>query len=115
MRRTPLKKISDKKQAQLPDEIEIRRQLCERAGGLFVTDGKIFRCLGGWCELCGHRPDWRGLHPHEKKFRSQLGKLSLENSVMACGKCHSGEHLIEEKDTKPMWSDKKIKIGGENE
>lgn len=102
MKRTPLKRrkrippISKKRQAQLPDEIEIRRKLCERAGGYFVTDGKRSRCINGRCEKCGRLPDWRGLHPHEKKFKSQLGKMSLENSIMVCGKCHSAYHGIKE-------------------
>ena len=96
MKRTRLNPISDKKREQMKAELAIRNKLCERAGGLFVTDGTHFRCIGGKCEGCGRAPSWIGLHPHEKIFRSQGGKLSMENTVMVCGRCHSAEHGIKE-------------------
>lgn len=96
MKKTRLRPISKKRQIELGKEIEIRRQLCERAGGIFVTNGRAGRCIGGLCEDCGQAPDWRGLHPHERVFRSHNGKLSLENSLMLCGKCHSARHGVKE-------------------
>lgn len=96
MKRTPINKISMKRKAQLKDEIFIREQLCDRAGGEFYSHKGYSICLGGLCELCGKPPDFRGLRPHEKKFRSRGGKLSMENSKMVCGKCHSSEHGIKE-------------------
>ena len=96
MKRTRINKISAKRAEQMKAELAIRNKLCERAGGLFVTDGTHFRCIGGICEECKKQPDWRGLHPHEKIFRSQGGELSMENTVMICGRCHSAEHGIKE-------------------
>ena len=102
MKKTPLKRtkrinpISDKRKAEMKDELKIREQLCGRAGGLFVTDGVRFRCIGGLCERCHKPPDFRDLRPHEKIFKSHGGKLSLENSEMLCGKCHSEQHGIKE-------------------
>lgn len=104
MKRTRIPPISEKKRAQIKGEIEIRRQLCERAGGYFVTDGTKSRCIGGRCELCGRPPDWRGLHPHEEPFKSHGGKLSLKDSKMVCGKCSNERHGIKEVDSKPQWS-----------
>ena len=74
------------------EELPIRKLLCERAGGRWEDGG----CKGGFCEICGNPPDFRLLHPHEVIKRSQGGSLSLANSVMACGKCHSGEHNLRE-------------------
>lgn len=64
--------------------------------------GEILLRCRGICELCGKPPDWRGLHPHEKVFRSHGGKVSLENTVAACGRSHSKEHGIKEVDSKPQ-------------
>ena len=87
LKRTPLKKkpykivkVSKKKSKELYNESKIKIQLMKRCNGL--------------CEYCGKPPDFRGLHPHEEIFRSQGGKLSLENSKMSCGKCHSLAHNI---------------------
>lgn len=54
------------------------------------------RC-NGLCEGCHGLPDFRGLHPHEFRFRSHGGKMSLANSKMLCGKCHNFEHGIIER------------------
>jgi 5-methylcytosine-specific restriction endonuclease McrA len=79
----PMNKISKKKRQEIQAEKPARAQLEEQAGGL--------------CEHCHQPPDWRGLHPHEKIFRSHSGKLTLENSEMWCGRCHSvdGHNLRE--------------------
>lgn len=82
MKRNRLRPISRKRQTELNNERIIRQQLAERANG--------------HCEQCGRLPDWRGLSPHEVTFRSHGGKMSLENSVMLCGHCHSAVHLIKE-------------------
>ena len=96
LNRTKINPISDKRREEMKAEYEIREQLCGRAGGYWVRSGSYYRCIGGLCEGCSQPPDWRGLSPHEKKHRSQGGKLSLENSKMLCGKCHSKEHGIKE-------------------
>ena len=97
--------ISKRKAIRLIREYSTREALCARCGGMWVDTGvsnhrgeTIPRgyCSGGCCELCGQAPDFRGLHPHEDNHRSQGGELSLENSQMACGRCHSGEHGINE-------------------
>lgn len=121
MKKTPpkrtkgIKPISDKKKEEMAGEIEIRRQLCKRAGGLFVTDGVKSRCIGGRCEICGWPPDWRGLHPHEEPFKSHGGKVSLKDSKMVCGECSSKKHGIKEVKSEPQWSkngNKKITTKG---
>ena len=94
MKRSRIPPLSPKREQQLKDEIPIRRALCERAKGVFITDGKVSRCIGGICEICKRPPDWLGLHPHEKVFRSRGGKLSLENSIMVCDSCGKREHGI---------------------
>ncbi len=106
MKRTPLKRtkginpISKRRTEEIKQEIAIRGILCNRAGGVFGlgdSQGQFsYVCRGGKCEECGKPSDFRGLHPHEKVFRSQGGKLSLENSVMLCGKCHSAKHGVRE-------------------
>ncbi len=82
MKKSYINKISKKKRAELPAERLIRAKLIDRCKGL--------------CEKCGKPPDFRGLSPHERVFRSHGGKMSLENSVMLCGVCHSKEHGIKE-------------------
>lgn len=86
-KRTIVNPISEKKRKQIQEEIKVRKLLWERCGGL--------------CEHCGMVPDWRGLHPHEKIFRSHGGKMTLLNSEMWCGRCHSvdGHNLREAKDS----------------
>lgn len=112
MKQTPLKrrkgirKQSKKREAELNEEREIRRQLCERAGGHYIPNSGVGRCVGGLCEICHKPPDWRGLCPHEEPFRSHGGKVSLKDSKMACGKCHSKPHGIKEVDSQPQWSKK---------
>lgn len=112
MRRTPLNKISLKRILQAEEELPARRAVCERAGGVFrvipvgavrIERGRLVRrtlymsyCLGGYCEKCGEKPDWRGLSFHERKFRSQGGEVSIQNTVAVCGKCHSENHGIKE-------------------
>ena len=104
MKKSRINPVSKKRKVQLKDELIIRSQLCERAGGEFHSHGGESVCLGGLCELCKNPPDWRGLHPHEQTFRSQGGKLSMENSKMVCGKCSNKEHHINEVASEPMWS-----------
>ena len=82
MKRTRIRQISIKKQHQIEAEKPIRELLAKRANGK--------------CEKCKKLPDWRGLSPHEKIFRSHGGVLSLWNTIMLCGRCHSKEHGIKE-------------------
>ena len=90
MRKKPINPISKKKRQQIEDEKIVRQQLLERCQGR--------------CEICGKLPDWRGLSPHEVPFKSQGGRISMEQSKMVCGKCHNIEgHNIREVDSEPMW------------
>ena len=82
MKRTRLKPISQRKLHQIETEKPIRVLLEERANGR--------------CEQCGQLPDFRGLCPHERIFRSRGGKLTLWNSVMLCRLCHSRFHGLGE-------------------
>jgi len=82
LKRTPLKRISKKKQVEMTKERKIWLQILDRCKGI--------------CEYCNQKPDFRGLHPHEEIFRSHGGKLSLKNTKASCGKCHSLKHGIVE-------------------
>ncbi len=74
MKQSRLRPISKKKARELRREKPTRAQLFIRANG--------------HCEHCGKPEDMFGLHPHEKVFRSQGGKLSMENSIILCQACH---------------------------
>lgn len=105
MKRSPLKPISLKHLAQMNAEADIRIALCKRCGGHpaesfipipYLPNNATLRviiCFGGKCEIC-RKPARRHevLEPHEKIFRSQGGKLSLANSVMAHRLCHMAKH-----------------------
>lgn len=93
MKKTPIKRISAKKKQELLAEARIKVALIERANG--------------HCELCGKRPDFRGLRPHHTGIGASRKPLSLDDK-MACGKCHSGKHLILEVESAPMWSNKEV-------
>ena len=73
-----MRRVSKKRQKQDREEKQIRKLLKERC---LIDD---WPC----CEVCGRPEDGYGLHPHEIQFRGRLGKLSLENSIMACLICH---------------------------
>jgi hypothetical protein len=114
-----LNSVSPKKLEELIGELPIREALIERCGGKPVhyyrtvvcrgerVSVKCVHCFGGTCELCGKRVG-RGeiLEPHERKFRSHCGKLSLKNTVMSHHHCHmrEGHHLKVNTESKPMWS-----------
>jgi len=113
-----MNKVSEKKILALMREYSIRKSLIERCGGepeyltslIIKAKGKQWliprvRCRAntGLCELCGGKPtapDFR-LHPHEKDFRSHGGRVSLDNSLMLCNKCHNKQHGIKVVDSKP--------------
>ena len=80
MKRSPIRKISKKKEAEKREEVKIRQQLIERCNGC--------------CEECGEPARWPGLSPHETIFRSHGGKMSLDNSKMLCIGCHGRKHGV---------------------
>jgi hypothetical protein len=94
-----------KRNAEVPERIK----LCLRCGGKPHIKKQLIKfnnghsdllitvsCIGGICEIC-HKPAGNEfLTPHEKKNRSQGGRVELQNSVM----CHWRCHPI----SKPMWS-----------
>lgn len=92
MKKSRIKPLSDKKKEELKNEVPIREELCRRCGGVFIFDGVTGYCRGGYCELCHNPPRWLPLSPHEIKFRSAGGKLSLDNSIMLCYTCHGKAH-----------------------
>ena len=94
-----MRRISEKKRQQIKEEYPIRIALCLRAEGTWEKASEFSGlCIGGKCELCHEQPDFRGLRPHEQLFRSKGGVLSLDNSIMLCGRCHSLKHGIHEAD-----------------
>ena len=83
MRRTPIRKISAKRQAQIIKEKELALKL------YLKQDGK--------CAECGKIPDWRGFQLSHTRAKSHGGESSLENCQLLCGKCHGLKHGIFEK------------------
>jgi 5-methylcytosine-specific restriction endonuclease McrA len=78
MKRTPLRKISDKQK-------ERNKKLAQ-----------IEPPADGRCQECGNLPDWRGLSKHHKLFRSKGGTDKLDNLIWVCFRCHSLLHHIKE-------------------
>jgi 5-methylcytosine-specific restriction endonuclease McrA len=78
MKRTPLNRISKKKRQEHQDEKKIRAALWERCKGC--------------CESCGRPAEqcFGGVHPHEPKFRSHGGRVSMD-SIMLCNTCHGNK------------------------
>jgi 5-methylcytosine-specific restriction endonuclease McrA len=52
----------------------------------------VFERAEYMCEYCGALLTWNTGHMHEKIHRGRGGKISLENSVALCAKCHIGPH-----------------------
>jgi len=75
-----MKQISDKRKAQMADELLIKEQ--------------IYRLGNGKCELCQNEPiSDRG---HEIIFRSQGGSpTDAYNIIQLCTKCHNREHGLD--------------------
>jgi 5-methylcytosine-specific restriction endonuclease McrA len=48
----------------------------------------VFKRQKRKCLWCDRDVTWEGCHLHEKKFRSQGGEISLENSIILCPYCH---------------------------
>jgi len=108
-RKTPLKayrglnQVSPKHLEELRAELPIRLELIRRCGGSpvyrefsVVVNGEratvqTVLCWGGICELCGKPAKGEFLEPHEKRHRSLMGKMSLENSIMIHRLCHIEE------------------------
>jgi 5-methylcytosine-specific restriction endonuclease McrA len=82
MKRSPIKKISKKRQKELQKEAELRQILLIKQRGL--------------CAECGSKPDWRGLSLSHTIPKSQGGRTTLANCQLLCGKCHSRRHGIDE-------------------
>lgn len=108
-RKKPLNRMSLRKIIKLNDEVDVRIQLCKRAGGeptvktrnIKLNNGTeielhTVECRNGRCEEC-HTFNYH-LEPHEDPPRSKGGKVSMEQSTMLCRRCHNT------KKGKPMWS-----------
>ena len=87
-----MRRVSLKRQRQMREEAKLDKDLCERAGGRWEDD----HCHGGFCEICGENPDWRGLSRSHLTPRSQGGLTTLENVAMSCYTCHSLRHGMRE-------------------
>ena len=80
MKRSPIRKISEKKKAQLKAEA--------------LLSAKLLVKQGGRCDECGCVLRW-GSAKHEIKFRSQGGNPVDENNcVLLCIHCHNARHGI---------------------
>ena len=82
MKRTPLKKISDK------HKLELERRTAVRIELELWSDGT--------CMTCKSLPDWRGLSLSHIIPLSQGGKTDTKNCILECYKCHSKRHGIKE-------------------
>ena len=104
----PLNRMSLRKIVELNNEVDVRIQLCRRAGGEWTIKTRDTRlnngseielhtveCRNGKCEECG-KHDYH-LEPHEDPPRSKGNKVSLD-STMLCRPCHNT------KKGRPMWS-----------
>jgi 5-methylcytosine-specific restriction endonuclease McrA len=80
MKRSPIRKISKKKAAEMRIEAELRAKLLEEHGGL--------------CQNCGKWPDGYGLSLHHTLFKSRGGKTSTENCQLICLSCHQKFHGV---------------------
>jgi len=98
-----LKVISERKVAELNDQITVRLALIMRCGGsaamsIRKTVGGTLttvRCVGGKCEICGKSADIVGqLEPHELVSRSVGGRISMEVSRMVCRSCHEADQRL---------------------
>ncbi len=77
MRKSPLRKLSQRRRQQIIEETRLRAQLLQRCGGL--------------CEICGKLPDWRGLslsHENPKRMGGTTHVYTLDEVKMRCGICH---------------------------
>lgn len=80
MKRTPLRKVSDKKREQLAEEKKLTEKL------FFDQDGK--------CADCGCGLGW-GAAKHEIIFRSHGGSPTDENNcLLLCLVCHGKRHHL---------------------
>jgi len=76
MKRTPIRRVSDKQKA----ELALRRKL----------KAELIAEFGDDCMHCGGRPDWRGIQLIHKIPLSRGGKTSRENCRIWCAPCHFG-------------------------
>lgn len=101
------KQISDKRRAKLANELEVKRVVCRRAGGIPYnsagTNGIItsVSCEGGVCEVCKNppcQPTYK-LEFHELVFRSAGGVPSEKLTYAVCRLCHDifQHHLLVDK------------------
>ena len=97
MRRTAIKKVSDKQRALKARELQVKIQ--------------IIRAAKGRCEACGTQGHY-DLYPltvHHKGIgtgREELRQLEdgTFNGELLCMSCHAKRHGIEIKKSKPQWS-----------
>lgn len=82
MKKTPIKKVSDKRKAEMQAEKELTALLYIKQRGK--------------CADCSAKLGWRSAK-HELKSRAQGGDPTEEaNCVLLCGRCHSARHRIKE-------------------
>ncbi len=74
MRKTPLRKISDKQKIELAKRRKLKQELIAETGGR--------------CQTCGGTGDWRGLSLSHKIPLSRGGKTTRENAILECYPCH---------------------------
>lgn len=82
MKKTPLKKVSDKQRKKQAEWAKITRRK--------ITEGLK-------CELCnGENMDWRGISGGHHKNPRRNGDYSEDNHILLCCVCHSKLHGVRE-------------------
>jgi 5-methylcytosine-specific restriction protein A len=83
VKRTALRQVSKKQRRELARRSALKKELIVESHGL--------------CMHCGQPPDWRGLQLVHKVPLARGGKTTKGNCEVWCGRCHSADHGIHER------------------
>ena len=90
MRKTPLKRKRALRKQAVGRSNAITKRFADdkHARWLCLVYHLVYNRSHGLCEICGKKPDWRGLSGHHVIFRSRGRVDSAGNTLIACGICH---------------------------
>ena len=74
MKRSPIRRVSDKQKKELALRRRLKKEYMEETNGL--------------CMTCWTTGDWRGLSLSHIVPLSRLGKTTRENTLLECYPCH---------------------------
>jgi hypothetical protein len=88
VKRTRLKAVGRKMQTDARELKRITPYLAERCGGFWISWDVVPHATGCHCEVCGAAIwDILGARAHIDE-RSDMGKNTAGNLIVACGTCH---------------------------